>query len=115
MDEDRASCSLSPVILTDLERHASDQLATDSIPTSPQGARWSGTVSAIFWSSQLAVALYISGWPIDNVEKVPGLAWLVEHTPEPYHSDWRVSVTPWYMVASLQIVFACHQLPPLHS
>ena len=113
IDEDKASCSSrssSPVIL---ERHANDQFATYSNPRLPQGPRWSGTVSAIFWSSQLAVALYITGWPIDNVEKVPGLAWLAEHTPEPYHSDWKVSVTPWYMIASLQIVFACHQLPPL--
>lgn len=37
-------------------------------------------------------------------------------SPEPYQSqgydfviDWRA--IPWFVVASLQIVFACHQLP----
>ena len=111
-DEDRASCSSSRLISTGLEGHANNQVATESNSTSPQGPRWSGTVSAIFWSSQLAVALYLGGWPIKNVEKVPGLAWLNEHTPEPYYSDdWRV--IPWFLIASLQIVFACNQLPPL--
>ena len=113
MDEDRASCSSSRLISTDLEKHANDQVATDSNPTSTQGPRWSGTVPAIFWSSQLAVAFFLAGWPINcgDIWKAPGIAWLAGHTPEPYYSDWIV--TPWYMIASLQIVLACHQLPLL--
>ena len=106
-DEDRASRSSSRLTSTGLEGHANSQVATD---TSPQGPRWSGTVSAIFWSSQLAIALFLCGWPINNVEKAPGLAWLAEHTPH-YWNDWNLN--PWFIVASLQIVFACNQLPLL--
>ena len=111
IDEDRASGSSSRLISTGLEGHANDQVATDSKPSSAQGPRWSGTVPAIFWSSQLAVALFLTGWPINyvDIEKAPGIAWLAKHTPEPYYSDW--AVTPWSMIASLQIVLACHQLP----
>ena len=111
MNEGRGSRSSSRLESTGLEGHANDQVAADSNPTSLQCPRWRGTVSAIFWSSQLAIALFICGWPMHNVEKAPGLAWLAEHTPEPYYSDWRV--TPWYIIASLQIVLACHQLRPL--
>ena len=111
MDEDRASCSSSRLTSTGLEGHANDQLATDSNPPSPQDPRWRGTISAIFWSSQIAVALFLSGWPIGDksVEKAPGIAWLAKHTPEPFYLDGRFY--PWYMIASLQIVLACHQLP----
>ena len=73
---------------------------------------------SIFWWLQLTIALWICGWPNHDVEKAPGLAWLVAHAPEPYHSlgeehyvDWRAA--PWYILASLQIVLACQQLPSL--
>lgn len=84
----------------------------------PKLATLRGIAWTIFWWLQLIIALWICGWPNDDAEKAPGLAWLLEHTPEPYLSlgethliDWRAA--PWYIVASLQIVFACQQLPPL--
>lgn len=93
-------------------------LISTSVDERPKPA----TIRSIFWTSfwwlQLIIALWICGWPNEDVEKAPGLAWLVEHTPEPYLSlgkthliDWRAA--PWYLIASLQIVFACQQLPPL--
>ena len=84
----------------------------------PKPATWTGLAWTLLWWSQLIVALWICGWPNHGVEKAPGLAWLVKHTPEPYFSlgeehftDWRAA--PWYILASLQIVFACQQLPCL--
>lgn len=96
--------------------------AADSIPTSQaeryKTATWIALTWTLLWWSQFIIALWICGWPNHDVEKAPGLAWLVEHTPEPYFSlgeehfiDWRAA--PWYMLASLQIVFACQQLPYL--
>ena len=79
---------------------------------------WTGLAWTLFWWVQLVIALWICGWPNHDVEKAPDLAWLLRHTPEPYFSlgeehfiDWRA--TPWYILASLQIVFACQQLRPL--
>ena len=77
----------------------------------PKSPRWSGIAWAVFWYSQLAVALFICGWPNENVDKAPGLAWLAEHSPDPSNSWGSDLSVPWYVVASLQIVFACQQLP----
>lgn len=81
---------------------------------------WTSRTRTLFWWLQLITALWICGWPNHSVEKAPGLAWLVAHTPEPYFSlgeehliDWRAA--PWYILASLQIVFACQQLRPLQT
>ena len=75
---------------------------------------------SVFWWIQLTLALWICGWPNHGVEEVPGLAWLAKHAPEPYltlgeehYMDWRAA--PWYILASLQIVFACQQLPLVQS
>ena len=89
-------------------------------PSTPRSepATWTSRAWKLLWWFQLIIALWICGWPNHDVEKAPGLAWLVEHTPEPYYSmgeqhyeDMRAA--PWYIIASLQIVFACQQLPPL--
>lgn len=84
----------------------------------PESAELSGIAWTIFCWLQLIIALWICGWPNHDAEKAPGLSWLLEHTTEPYLSlgeerfiDWRSA--PWYIIASLQIVFACQQLPPL--
>ena len=93
-------------------------LTSTSVHERPKPATLKSIAATIFWWIQLIIALWICGWPNDDVEKAPGLAWLLEHTPEPYLSlgqthliDWRA--TPWYIIASLQIVFACQQLHPL--
>ncbi len=110
---------------TSLEEEPSnnDQLNPAGLPvTSPDERPRSAALSSVAWSSfwwlQLIIALWICGWPSRDVEKAPGLAWLAKHAPEPYFSlgeenwvDWRAA--PWYMLASLQIVAACQQLPPL--
>ena len=76
------------------------------------------TAWTIFWWLQLIIALWICGWPNHDADKAPGIAWMLAHTPEPYlsfgevrYTDWRSA--PWYIIASLQIVFACQQLPPV--
>ena len=105
------------------ERYNDDQLnpiTSTSTPADhrPKSAIVRSIAWAMFWWLQLIIALWICGWPNHDVEKAPGLAWLVKHTPEPYFSlgeeqmiDWRAA--PWYILASLQIVFACQQLPSL--
>lgn len=111
IEEDEGSRSSSSVGSTGQERHANDQLALDLKPTSatvPEPPRWRGMALAVFWCSQLTIALFICGWPNQNWDQAPGLAWLAAHTPEPYYSS-----VPWYIIASLQIVFACQQLPLL--
>ena len=84
----------------------------------PQSARLSTMAWTIFWWVQLTIGLWICGWPNRNADKAPGIAWLSEHTPEVYkvdgqelYLDWRAR--PWYILASLQIVFASQQLPPV--
>lgn len=84
----------------------------------PKPATWTGLGRSVHWWSQLIIALWICGWPNHDVEKAPGLGWLANHAPEPYFSlgeerwvDWRAA--PWYILASLQIVLACQQLPSL--
>ena len=76
------------------------------------------TAWTIFWWFQLTIALWICGWPNHNADQAPGIAWMLAHTPEPYlsfgvvrYTDWRSA--PWYILASLQIVFAAQQLPPI--
>ena len=101
----------------DPQLNPADSNSTSSIGGSKPVA-WTGLASTLFWWFQLVIALWICGWPNHDVEKAPDLAWLLRHTPEPYFSlgeehfiDWRA--TPWYILASLQIVFACQQLRPL--
>ncbi len=74
----------------------------------------------IFWWIQFVIALWICGWPNDDTNQVPGFRWMETMSPEPYQSrgydyvvDWKA--IPWFVIASLQIVFACHQLPPLQK
>lgn len=93
-------------------------LVSPSADKQPKSAALGSIAWTIFWWFQLIIALWICGWPNHDVEKAPGLAWLAKHTPEPYLSmgeaqyvDWRAA--PWYILASLQIVFACQQLPSL--
>ena len=122
IEQDKRSYSPSVLELTRLPEYHDDQSTPESDPTSakvPKPPRWRGIALAVFWWSQLIVALFLCGWPNKDVEQAPGLAWLAEHSPEPYYSwgldgglmDWRAA--PWYILASLQIVFACQQLPPL--
>lgn len=73
---------------------------------------------SLFWWIQFAVALWICGWPNDDTNQVPGFRWTEIMSPEPYQSrgydlviDWKA--IPWFVIASLQIVFACHYLRPL--
>lgn len=111
IEEDQ--CSRGPSSLGSIggEEHANDQLVLDSTSTPlavPKPSRASGTLWTIFWCSQLIIAFFICGWPNQKGEEAPGLAWLAQYTPDPYYSS-----TPWYIIASLQIVFACQQLPPL--
>ncbi|CAD6591163.1 MAG: hypothetical protein ASARMPREDX12_005011 [Alectoria sarmentosa] len=98
----------------------SNLAGSSSIPpvVRPKPATWTGVAWAVLWWAQLIIALWICGWPNHDVEKAPGLAWLAKNAPEPYFSlgeehyiDWRAA--PWYILASLQIVFACQQLPLL--
>ena len=79
---------------------------------------FTSTAWTMFWWLQMIIALWICGWPNHDADKAPGIAWMLEHTPEPYlsfgevrYTDWRAA--PWYIIASLQIVFACQQLPPV--
>lgn len=79
---------------------------------------FTSTVRTMFWWLQLLIALWICGWPNHDADKAPGITWLLEHTPEPYlslgevrYTDWRSA--PWFIIASLQMVFACQQLPPV--
>ena len=81
----------------------------------PKSVTLKTRVWTVFWWIQLTFALWICGWPNHDVEGAPGLAWLAKHAPEPYRTlgeehymDWRAA--PWYILASLQIVFACQQL-----
>ena len=74
----------------------------------------------LFWWIQFATALWICGWPNDDTNQIPGFRWMETMSPEPYQSrgydytfDWKA--VPWFVIASLQIVFACHQLPPLQK
>ncbi len=93
-------------------------LISASASEPPKSAGLKSTAWTIFWWLQLTIALWICGWPNHDTEKAPDLAWLLKHTPEPYlsmgeerYNDWRAA--PWFILASLQIVFACQQLPPL--
>ena len=93
-------------------------VASASAPERPKSTRLLSTLCTIFWWLQLTIALWISGWPNKDPEKAPGLDWLVKHSPEPYSSigddPWVDSrAAPWYILASLQIVFASQQLTPL--
>ena len=81
-------------------------------------ATFKSTAWTVFWWLQMMIALWICGWPNHDADKAPGIAWMLAHTPEPYlsfgevrYTDWRSA--PWYIIASLQIVFACQQLPPM--
>ena len=109
--EDRASRNPPCVGSIGQEEHADTQVALESNPTfssAPESPSWHGIALAAFWCSQLTIALFICGWPNQGWDQAPGLAWLAAHTPASYYSS-----TPWYIIASLQIVFACQQLPPL--
>ncbi|KAF6226855.1 hypothetical protein HO133_008296 [Letharia lupina] len=115
IQEERATNAGNLQSTAPVEHLDGDQLNPTELP---KAATWSGLCWTLLWWLQLAIALWICGWPNHDVEKAPGLAWLVKHAPEPYFSlgeehytDWRA--TPWYILASLQIVFACQQLPPL--
>ena len=111
IEEDKDSHSPSCIGSTGLEECVNDQIALDSnstLLTVQKSPKWRGIALPLFWCSQIVVALFICGWPNQNVHQAPGLAWLAKHTPEPYYSS-----TPWYIIASLQIVFACQQLPLL--
>ncbi len=77
-----------------------------------------GTHWSLFWWIQFAIALWICGWPNNDTNQVPGFRWMESLSPEPYQSrgydfvfDWKA--IPWFVIASLQIVLACHHLPPL--
>lgn len=79
---------------------------------------WTSTPWKLFWWIQFVIALWICGWPNEDTNEVPGFRWMETLTPEPYQSrgydftfDWKA--IPWFLIASLQIVFACQQLPPL--
>lgn len=108
IEEEEASRSPSCLGPTGMEEHADEQPVLGSNSASVTVPESQSIASTVFWCSQLLIALFICGWPNNNVEQAPGLAWLAKHTPEPYYSS-----TPWYIVASLQIVFACQQLPSL--
>lgn len=89
---------------------------SETAPTNP------GTDNRIawtcFWWIQFVIAMWICGWPNHDVDQASGIAWMQDLTPEPYFSrgedgvvDWKAY--PWFVLASLQLVLACHQLPPL--
>ena len=123
--QDERTCRAASLQPTSLEEQHldEDQLGTTGLTSTfaderPAHVLVRSKAWTTFWWLQLVIALWICGWPSHDVEKAPGLAWLAKHTPEPYFSlgeehyiDWRA--TPWYILASLQIVFACQQLPPL--
>ena len=87
---------------------------TDARPTTAmKSMAW-----MLFWWIQFATALWICGWPNEDTDQIPGFRWMETLSPEPYQTrgydftfDWKA--VPWFVIASLQIVFACHQLPPL--
>ena len=123
IQDERASKAGSVQATNPEEHFDNDQLnpaGSNSTPPAerPKPATWIGLAWSILWWFQFIIALWICGWPNHDVEKADGLAWLANHAPEPYFSlgeehyvDWRAA--PWYILASLQIVFACQQLPSL--
>lgn len=123
IQEERASDTGDIQSTSAEERFVGDHLnpvgsSSTSLAERPKPATWTGLAWTFLWWFQLIIALWICGWPSHDVEKAPGLAWLAKNAPEPYLSlgeehyiDWRAA--PWYILASLQIVFACQQLAPL--
>lgn len=113
IQEERAALQTS-----NLNGHRDD--SEEQIETKPTTASTS-TPWSLFWWIQFAVALWICGWPDDDTNQVPGFRWMESLSPEPYQSrgydfvvDWKA--IPWFVIAiiaSLQIVVACRQLPPL--
>ena len=91
---------------TDLEKSIDDFgiILSPSIMNAIAKA-WKG-----FWWCQLIIALYIFGWPTQDVHRVPLFQWLQQHSPDvPYPPE----STFWYTPAAFMIVGACHQLAPL--
>ena len=102
-------------VLQTIDSDAHDDDREGQYETKPMTASTS-TPWVCFWWIQLAIALWICGWPNNDTDRVPGLGWMESMSPEPYQSrgydgvfDWKA--VPWFVIASLQIVFACHRLP----
>ena len=95
---------------SDNQLDAADLLPATSADEPTTSAVFKSTAWTVFWWLQMIIALWICGWPNDDADKSPGIAWMFAHAPQPY-TDWRR--IPWYIIASLQIVFACQQLPPM--
>lgn len=127
IQDERARVAANSQTTNPGEHFDDDQLnQAGSISISPaekpssKKSTWAGLAWILLWWFQFIIALWICGWPNHDVEKAPGLAWLAKHAPEPYFSlgeehyiDWRAA--PWYILASLQIVFACQQLASLQK
>ena len=115
--------SLQPSNPAEEEHRSDNQLSPASLSPASTIERTAyasiqSTAWTVFCWLQLIIALWICGWPNHDADKAPGIAWMLAHTPEPYlslgevrYTDWRSA--PWYILASLQIVFACQQLRPV--
>ena len=93
IEKDKVSRSPSRVESSGQKELADNQLVADSNFTSlagPEPPEKSGMYLTSFWCSQLIIALFICGWPNNDVEEAPRIAWLAQHIPEPYYS-----FTPW--------------------
>lgn len=100
---------------TNLVEHCND---SEEKPEPKPTTALTTTPRRLFWWIQFAIALWICGWPNNDTDRVPGFRWMETLSPEPYQSrgydfvfDWKT--IPWFAIASLQIVFACHELPLL--
>ncbi|KAF7899129.1 uncharacterized protein EAF01_008342 [Botrytis porri] len=102
-----------------IQQARAERNSNKEIPVSDEESSnsWQTSVVYAFWSMNFVFALWIAGWPNNDVLRTPGLSEIAPYTMEPYWSQRRQEeqAFSWFALGAMQVVFACQQLPLLQK